>query len=250
MITALYDSQDRIVRIISGPTHVRDNGGTKWQDRRKPVGTKRERPAPRKATMYTVEWTPSIICENHIEHYRKVGYIPKLISPLPTDLQDMTPSDNHAVRGLLKILGPDMQSSLRKVTWEHKSEPSSNMEERKDWDKLFNDYTCHRVTEENNVARTRMQLGPNDDHLTNTQKQGIWHDSTHLDPTQLDKCGKFAHFDHRPRNPDLDVSAINDPSNGEWSHRGPKLAPKMIQPLFIIQPENVSEASPSKGWPC
>ena len=92
--------------------------------------------------MYEVEWSPSIICENHINVYHtNLNYKPKTITPLP-DLDDMHLADHHIVTNLINIMGPGVTpSSLRKVTWEPRSEPLSNLTWQPSWESLNHTHT-------------------------------------------------------------------------------------------------------------
>ena len=139
MLTALYNSQDRVTRITSGPTMVRDHGGVRWN---KSTGYKTKRGRAgciREETMYeVVEWSPSIIYENHINSYlNNLNYKPKI-----TDLDDMHLADHHIVTNLINIMGPGVTpSSLRKVTWEPRSEPLSNLTWQPSWESLNHTHT-------------------------------------------------------------------------------------------------------------
>ena len=99
MLTALYNSQDKVMRITSGPTMVRDHGGVRWN---KTTGyrTKRGRAGcTREETMYEVEWSPSIICENHINSYlNNLNYKPKSYRDEP---------DQHHGPGSYAIIPPE-----------------------------------------------------------------------------------------------------------------------------------------------
>ena len=190
MLTALYNSQDKVMRITSGPTMVRDHGGVRWN---KATGykTKRGRPeCTREETIYEVEWSPSIIYENHINSYRtNLNYKPKTISPLP-DLDDMHLADHHIVTNLINIMGPGVTpSSLRKVTWEPRSEPLSNLTWQPTWENIFNTYSHQRATDEAEAARARTEIAmePLDSHLSNSQRQGIWSESLNLDVNTLQR---------------------------------------------------------------
>ena len=124
MLTALYNSQDRVMHITFGPTRIRDHGGVGWN---KTTGYKTKRGhagCSREETMYEVQWSPSIILESHINLYlNNLDYKPKTITPL-TDLDDMSLADHQIVTNLINIMGLGVtSSSLRKVTWESRSDP-------------------------------------------------------------------------------------------------------------------------------
>ena len=213
MLTALYNSQDKVMRITSGPTMVRDHGGVRWN---KTTGykTKRGRAGcTREEIMYEVEWSPSIICENHINSYRtNLNYKPKTITPLP-DLDDMHLADHHIVTNLINIMGPGVTPpSLRKVTWEPRSEPLSNLTWQPSWENIFNTYSHQRATDEAEAARARTEIAmePLDSHLSNSQRQGIWSESLNLDVNTLQRISELTVFGTQPLNPEFDIIPNNN----------------------------------------
>ena len=161
--------------------------------------------------MYEVEWSPSIICENHINSYRtNLNYKPKAITPLP-DLDDMHLADHHIVTNLINIMGPGVTpSSLRKVTWEPRSEPLSNHTWQPTWENIFNTYSHQRATDEAEAARARTEMEPLDSHLTNSQRQGIWSQSLNLDVNTLERISDLTVFGTQPLNPEFDIIPNNN----------------------------------------
>ena len=214
MLTALYNSQDRVMHTTSGPTRIRDHGGVGWN---KTTGYKTKRGhagCSREETMYEVQWSPSIILESHINLYlNNLDYKPKTITPL-TDLDDMSLADHQIVTNLINIMGPGVtSSSLRKVTWESRSEPLSNLNWQPSWENILKSYSHLRATEEAEAAHARTLSAPLDSHLTNSERQGIWSQSLNIDVNTLQRINELTVFGTQPLNPEFDII----PNNNNYS---------------------------------
>ena len=117
-------------------------------------------------------------------------------------------------------MGPGVtSSSLRKVTWESRSEPLSNLNWQPSWENILKSYSHLRATEEAEAAHARTLSAPLDSHLTNSERQGIWSQSLNIDVNTLQRISELTVFGTQPLNPEFDIIPNNNNNNNNNNRR-------------------------------
>ena len=159
----------------------------------------------------------------------------------------MSLADHQIVTNLINIMGPGVtSSSLRKVTWESRSEPLSNLNWQPSWENILKSYSHLRATEEAEAAHARTLSAPLDSHLTNSERQGIWSQSLNIDVNTLQRISELTVFGTQPLNPEFDITIIT-PFKSVCSPLGPKRVSVTTPHLSIAQQANALGVSQLKG---